>query len=359
MLSGNGRHRRPRQAPALVVAAGVTGSAIAIPLLGATGAHAADGANWDQVAQCETGGAWSQSSGNGYYGGLQLSQDAWESYGGLEYAPSADQASRSQQIAVAEKMHADQGIAAWPTCGLLAGLGDDSGSAGGGAGSTGDGSSKRSGTSGTSDAPGSPGLSDSSGSSGSTRSSGSNGSTGSTKSAEPAPEESASSPSSSASPTPDSSSGSEDDSTKSDRSTESGSAESVDPQRADNSPTASPEVGERDKSGRSGGSSALTDTGESGEGRHRGGSAEEGVASGRTAESSGRHASRGEGQAREVVDGAYTVRSGDSLWGIADSLELDGGWRSLYTGNKEVVGADPDHILPGQTLTVRGESGEK
>ncbi|MBO0517295.1 peptigoglycan-binding protein LysM, partial [Streptomyces beijiangensis] len=42
MRSGNGRHRRPRQAPALVVAAGVTGSAIAIPLLAATGAHAAD-----------------------------------------------------------------------------------------------------------------------------------------------------------------------------------------------------------------------------------------------------------------------------------------------------------------------------
>ncbi|MFC8096996.1 transglycosylase family protein [Streptomyces sp. NPDC057363] len=356
MLSGNGRHRRPRQAPALVVAAGVTGSAIAIPLLGATGAHAADGANWDQVAQCETGGAWSQNSGNGYYGGLQLSQDAWEQYGGLEYAPSADRASRSQQIDVAEKMHADQGIAAWPTCGLLAGLGNDAGSVGGGTGSAGDGSSQGSGTSGTSGTP------DTSGSSGSSGSTGSTGSSGSTESSEPAPEESSSSPSSpssSASPTPDSSSGSENDSTKSDTSTESDPVESADPQGVDSSPTASPEVGEPDKSGRTDGSSALTDTGESGEGRHRGGSAEEGAASDRTAESSGRHASRGEGQAREVVDGAYTVRSGDSLWGIADSLELDGGWRSLYTGNKEVVGADPDHILPGQTLTVVGESGEK
>ncbi|XVV35578.1 transglycosylase family protein [Streptomyces sp. CA-100214] len=123
MLSGNGRHRRPRQAPALVVAAGVTGSAIAIPLLGATGAHAA-GVNWDQVAECETGGAWSQNAGNGYYGGLQLPQEAWERYGGLEYAASADQASRSQQIRIAEKLYADQGIAAWPTCGLLAGLGN-------------------------------------------------------------------------------------------------------------------------------------------------------------------------------------------------------------------------------------------
>ncbi|CAM5590226.1 hypothetical protein SVIOM342S_08551 [Streptomyces violaceorubidus] len=151
MLSGNGRHRRPRQAPALVVAAGVTGSAIAIPLLGATGAHAADSANWDQVAECETGGAWSQNSGNGYYGGLQLSQDAWEQYGGLDYAPSADQASRSQQIRIAEKVHAAQGIAAWPTCGLLAGLGNDSGTTGGGSDAAGDGASEGSGTSGETD----------------------------------------------------------------------------------------------------------------------------------------------------------------------------------------------------------------
>ncbi|MCZ9347039.1 transglycosylase family protein, partial [Streptomyces sp. TRM76130] len=122
MLSGNGRHRRPRQAPALVVAAGVTGSAIAIPLLGATGAHAADGTAWDRVAECETGGAWSQNSGNGYYGGLQLTQEDWEAFGGLDYARTADQASRSQQIQVAERVLAAQGTAAWPTCGLLAGL---------------------------------------------------------------------------------------------------------------------------------------------------------------------------------------------------------------------------------------------
>ncbi|NYV78542.1 peptigoglycan-binding protein LysM, partial [Streptomyces sp. UH6] len=49
MLSGNGRHRRPRQAPAVVVAAGVTGSALALPLFAATGASAADGATWDRV----------------------------------------------------------------------------------------------------------------------------------------------------------------------------------------------------------------------------------------------------------------------------------------------------------------------
>ncbi|MFB6549854.1 transglycosylase family protein [Streptomyces sp. NPDC056405] len=338
MLSGNGRHRRPRQAPALVVAAGVTGSAIAIPLLGATGAHAADGANWDRVAECETGGAWSQNSGNGYYGGLQLSQDAWERYGGTEYAPSADQASRSQQIRVAEKLHADQGIAAWPTCALLAGMGNDSASTDSGTGSTGDGTSTEP------EAPKASVTPDPS---------------GTTESPEPTSDAPSSSPSPSSSPTSDSTSDSGDDSTKSDTSPESKPTESADSQGADASPTAPPAIDETDKAGQSGGDSALTDTEQSGAGRHRGDSADEGAKDDRTAESSGRHASRGEGESREVADGSYTVRSGDSLWGIADSLELDGGWRSLYVGNKEVVGADPDHILPGQTLTVMGESGEK
>ncbi|PZT69331.1 peptigoglycan-binding protein LysM [Streptomyces sp. SW4] len=167
MLSGNGRHRRPRQAPALVVAAGVTGSAIAIPLLGASGASAADGTTWDRVAECETGGAWSQNSGNGYYGGLQLTQENWERYGGLDYAPSADQASRSQQIRVAEKLLAAEGITAWPTCGLLAGLENDSPSAVGG-GTADDGSAEPSAPPATPTSPttDSSGTSDSSGPSG-------------------------------------------------------------------------------------------------------------------------------------------------------------------------------------------------
>ncbi|MGW0814094.1 transglycosylase family protein [Streptomyces viridiviolaceus] len=339
MLSGNGRHRRPRQAPALVVAAGVTGSAIAIPLLGATGAHAADGANWDRVAECETGGAWSQNSGNGYYGGLQLSQEDWERYGGLDYASSADQASRAQQIRVAEKVLADQGIAAWPTCGLLAGLGNDSASTGAGTGATDDG------TSDTSDSPDSSLPSDSAESG------------QSAGSAEPAPESSPSSPSESTSDAP---SDAADETAKSDTSPGSGDAsESGDASNPDSSPTIPPKADDSDKSAREEGVSGSTGTGEPGTGRHRGDSAEEGPADGRTAESSGRHASRGEGEPRGVVDGSYTVRTGDSLWGIADSLDLSGGWRALYADNKETVGVDPDHIVPGQTLEVAGESGEK
>ncbi|MZE80475.1 transglycosylase family protein [Streptomyces xinghaiensis] len=122
MLSGNGRHRKPRQAPALLVTAGVAGAGIAMPLLGATGAQAADAGTWDKVAECESGGLWSADTGNGYYGGLQFTQQTWEQYGGLDYAPSADQASRNAQIAVAEKVLAAVGPSAWPKCGADAGL---------------------------------------------------------------------------------------------------------------------------------------------------------------------------------------------------------------------------------------------
>ncbi len=125
MGSANGRHRRPRQAPAIVVAAGVTGSAIAIPLLGASGVHAAEASTWDRVAECESGGMWSADLGNGYYGGLQFSQETWSAYGGTAFAPRADLASRSQQISVAEKVLDDQGPKAWPSCAVISGLAVD------------------------------------------------------------------------------------------------------------------------------------------------------------------------------------------------------------------------------------------
>ena len=73
--------------------------------------------DWDAVARCESGGNWSINTGNGYYGGLQFSSSTWLGYGGGAYAPRADLASKSQQIAVAEKVLAAQGKGAWPTCG--------------------------------------------------------------------------------------------------------------------------------------------------------------------------------------------------------------------------------------------------
>jgi LysM repeat protein len=112
------KHRRPSRAVRYATLAGVTGAAVAVPLLSATSASAASVSEWDQVAQCESGGNWQIDTGNGFYGGLQFTPSTWAAYGGTAYAPQANQATKSQQIAVAEKVLASQGKGAWPTCGV-------------------------------------------------------------------------------------------------------------------------------------------------------------------------------------------------------------------------------------------------
>ncbi|MGB6038265.1 MAG: transglycosylase family protein, partial [Gordonia sp. (in: high G+C Gram-positive bacteria)] len=78
-------------------------------LMGGGHASAASDSEWDQVAQCESGGNWAINTGNGYHGGLQFSPSTWSSHGGGQYAPTADQATREQQIAVGERVLATQG----------------------------------------------------------------------------------------------------------------------------------------------------------------------------------------------------------------------------------------------------------
>jgi len=75
------------------------------------------GANWAAIAACESGGNWSANTGNGFYGGLQFTEQTWLAYGGGQYASSANLASESEQIAVADRVLAGQGIGAWPVCG--------------------------------------------------------------------------------------------------------------------------------------------------------------------------------------------------------------------------------------------------
>ncbi|MGW2641457.1 LysM peptidoglycan-binding domain-containing protein [Streptomyces sp. NPDC001348] len=104
--------------------AAIAGAALLAPLglLAATGnAEAADNGVWDRIAQCESGGNWHINTGNGYYGGLQFSASTWRAYGGSAYAPTADQASREAQIAVATKVQGAQGWGAWPVCSARAG----------------------------------------------------------------------------------------------------------------------------------------------------------------------------------------------------------------------------------------------
>ena len=96
----------------------VLGGAAAVSLgVLAAPASAAAPNNWDAVAQCESSGNWAINTGNGYYGGLQFSQSTWAAFGGTEYAPRADLATKAQQIAVAERTLDVQGPGAWPTCG--------------------------------------------------------------------------------------------------------------------------------------------------------------------------------------------------------------------------------------------------
>ncbi|MGE0214824.1 transglycosylase family protein [Mycolicibacterium sp.] len=84
------------------------------PMALATGTAHADSVNWDAVAACESGGNWSINTGNGYYGGLQFTMGTWRSNGG---AGSPHNASREEQIRVAENVLQTQGIGAWPVCG--------------------------------------------------------------------------------------------------------------------------------------------------------------------------------------------------------------------------------------------------
>lgn len=82
----------------------------------------AEGSVWDALAQCEATGNWSINTGNGFSGGLQFTPSTWAAFGGTEYAPQAWQASREQQIAVAQKVQAAQGWGAWPACTSKLGL---------------------------------------------------------------------------------------------------------------------------------------------------------------------------------------------------------------------------------------------
>lgn len=95
---------------------GVAGAAFA------GNANAAPDSDWDRLAQCEAGGNWGINTGNGYHGGLQFSPRTWSGHGGGEFASTANQASREQQIVVAERVLESQGWGAWPSCSSRLGL---------------------------------------------------------------------------------------------------------------------------------------------------------------------------------------------------------------------------------------------
>ncbi|MEU1616076.1 transglycosylase family protein [Streptomyces sp. NPDC005722] len=127
--SVRGRHRRPqppsRLSPVSVAVTAASGAGLALPFIAAQGAGAATAGTWDKVAACESSGKWHINTGNGYYGGLQFAQSTWKAYGGAKFAARADLATRSEQIAVAERVLDGQGPGAWPVCSQRAGLSRD------------------------------------------------------------------------------------------------------------------------------------------------------------------------------------------------------------------------------------------
>lgn len=56
----------------------------------------------------------------------------------------------------------------------------------------------------------------------------------------------------------------------------------------------------------------------------------------------------------------HLVRPGESLWSIAEAAfptgDPDRGWRAIWAANRELIGDDPDLILPGQQLRLPGNT---
>ena len=113
MTRYHGRHRKPTTSGRTVAKVAITGMIVGAPLT-VLAAPASAANNWDAVAQCESGGNWGINTGNGFSGGLQFTPQTWAGYGGQG---SAQNASREQQIQVAERVLAGQGKGAWPVCG--------------------------------------------------------------------------------------------------------------------------------------------------------------------------------------------------------------------------------------------------
>jgi hypothetical protein len=103
-------------------ATSVSGGSAAAPAAAAPASAPAvsgGGTVWDELAQCESSGDWSINTGNGYYGGLQFSLQSWQGAGG---SGNPANASREEQIRVAENLLAMQGWGAWPSCSRQLGL---------------------------------------------------------------------------------------------------------------------------------------------------------------------------------------------------------------------------------------------
>jgi len=122
MARYRGRHRAPSRTGRTLARTAVAGAVAGAPLLVAAPANAAPDSAWDKLAQCESSGKWNINTGNGFSGGLQFTPSTWRGFGGKEFAAMAHQASREEQIVVAERVLAKQGWNAWPSCSRKTGV---------------------------------------------------------------------------------------------------------------------------------------------------------------------------------------------------------------------------------------------
>jgi LysM repeat protein len=120
MARYRGRHRAPTNTGRFLARTAIAGAATVAPMaVAAPAAHAEGGTVWDKLAQCESSGNWAINTGNGFSGGLQFTPSTWRAFGG---EGRAHDASRVEQIIVAERVLAKQGWGAWPACSRKLGL---------------------------------------------------------------------------------------------------------------------------------------------------------------------------------------------------------------------------------------------
>ncbi|WP_406265453.1 transglycosylase family protein [Actinacidiphila glaucinigra] len=329
LKSGNGRHRKPRQAPTAMVAVAATGAGLTLPLFAASGASAADtGSTWNAVAMCESGGLWSSNTGNGFFGGLQITEETWQQYGGEQYAERPDLASRNEQISVAEKILAELGPDAWSGCADSSGLTDALDDLlHGGHGHDGQGSGDSTGT-GDEDTDGTTTGDDSTGAT----TPGTGGDTTATPDAEPTS-------GSDASATPSAGGENEGKGTGKHRKPETGTA------------TDGPATGDTT------GSAGTGDHGPAGLPAHFvEGEAAWGViplaTDTRAAAAKADNGRDNDASAKSTTGKRYLVQEGDSLCEIAMEQDVAGGWRGLYDANRDVIGDDPNAISAGSYLDL-------
>ncbi len=125
------RHARSSAAAPALLAGGLTAALAVADASVVTSSASAGGsvAQFERLAQCESGGNWSINTGNGYYGGIQFNLATWRGLGRSGYP---HQASKAEQIAAGQKLHSQRGWKPWPACSRKLGLSGNGGYSGSG-----------------------------------------------------------------------------------------------------------------------------------------------------------------------------------------------------------------------------------